>query len=560
MRRPLLVTTALFLVVVSLSCKSSAPPLSTPAPTLTFAPALTPTPGQALTSRITAIPTPIKTSTIAPMPSIQDAIGTVLKAYYESNSFPVGGQPDVEKIFKCVVGTAIQNYLKETLVQTTLSAFREGIGIKYEVEYVRELYITANNETLVTVTQTMTVLPTGLPKRDDRRFKLIKVMGEWKISDTMKDDGRWASEPPLPPVTQTFGKGQVANTSLAEITLNGARKLKRLDEKITRNTREAPTRQEYILVDLTVKNLSSSTLFLDSNLKFKITSAPGYTFEPDTFYSSPLLRPLPDSISGGAIGRGELVFTVPIEEIDLRLSLPLSDGTFYWELEMPTLSPTLTPTTPTPPPPTPTPVIRTFSKGDAAKTSLAEITLNGARKLKMLDENRPQYDKREAPAGQEYVLVDLTVKNLSSETLSLGGTLKFKINSVAGYVFEPDSSSTFYLLRPLPNSISGGATVRGELVFNIPIEENHLRLMLSVTGGTYYWEMEMPTPPMTPTPTPTPTPTRAPTAGPPKQPANHAGRTTCMVCHKMGIAGAPKSPANHAGRTDTTCVACHGVP
>lgn len=52
--------------------------------------------------------------------------------------------------------------------------------------------------------------------------------------------------------------------------------------------------------------------------------------------------------------------------------------------------------------------------------------------------------------------------------------------------------------------------------------------------------------------------TPAPSAsGPPALPANHAGRTTCTVCHESGVGGAPKLPVSHAGRDDATCSACH---
>lgn len=51
-----------------------------------------------------------------------------------------------------------------------------------------------------------------------------------------------------------------------------------------------------------------------------------------------------------------------------------------------------------------------------------------------------------------------------------------------------------------------------------------------------------------------------PAAGPPNQPATHAGRATCLACHEQGIAGAKKIPSDHAGRTDATCAACHKAP
>lgn len=60
-------------------------------------------------------------------------------------------------------------------------------------------------------------------------------------------------------------------------------------------------------------------------------------------------------------------------------------------------------------------------------------------------------------------------------------------------------------------------------------------------------------------PTATAAPTGATGAGVAKPlPANHAGRTTCNVCHAAGVG--PESPADHAGREDATCTACHKAP
>ncbi|MBI4410993.1 MAG: hypothetical protein HY541_00720 [Deltaproteobacteria bacterium] len=65
-----------------------------------------------------------------------------------------------------------------------------------------------------------------------------------------------------------------------------------------------------------------------------------------------------------------------------------------------------------------------------------------------------------------------------------------------------------------------------------------------------------------PTPATPPTPVTPPSSAkkPPDKPANHAGRTACVVCHEKGIGGAPKFPANHAGRADASCSSCHKAP
>jgi cytochrome b subunit of formate dehydrogenase len=40
-------------------------------------------------------------------------------------------------------------------------------------------------------------------------------------------------------------------------------------------------------------------------------------------------------------------------------------------------------------------------------------------------------------------------------------------------------------------------------------------------------------------------------------PADHAGRSVCLVCHTSGVAGAPKVPPDHGGRLDAQCADCH---
>jgi hypothetical protein len=50
-------------------------------------------------------------------------------------------------------------------------------------------------------------------------------------------------------------------------------------------------------------------------------------------------------------------------------------------------------------------------------------------------------------------------------------------------------------------------------------------------------------------------PTTGAATGPKPQPADHAGRTTCIACHANGVG--PAEPADHAGRADASCSACH---
>ena len=53
-------------------------------------------------------------------------------------------------------------------------------------------------------------------------------------------------------------------------------------------------------------------------------------------------------------------------------------------------------------------------------------------------------------------------------------------------------------------------------------------------------------------------PASSTTSGPKAQPADHAGRATCLSCHANLTS--PALPSDHAGRTDATCAACHKAP
>lgn len=63
-----------------------------------------------------------------------------------------------------------------------------------------------------------------------------------------------------------------------------------------------------------------------------------------------------------------------------------------------------------------------------------------------------------------------------------------------------------------------------------------------------------------PTTAPTPFATVIPTPAP--IPADHAGRTTCFVCHQTGVGGASVFPSGHESSADTLtfCQVCHKGP
>jgi hypothetical protein len=86
-------------------------------------------------------------------------------------------------------------------------------------------------------------------------------------------------------------------------------------------------------------------------------------------------------------------------------------------------------------------------------------------------------------------------------------------------------------------------------------------LVAAACGDTADTTTEAPAATDAPASTEAPATTEAPADGPPAIPADHAGRSECLVCHAEGVGGAPKAPSepDHSGFEDAldTCTACH---
>jgi formate dehydrogenase gamma subunit len=80
---------------------------------------------------------------------------------------------------------------------------------------------------------------------------------------------------------------------------------------------------------------------------------------------------------------------------------------------------------------------------------------------------------------------------------------------------------------------------------------------ITPTGGTPEGTPAAGTPEATAVAQATPTTAAGGAASAKPLPADHAGRSVCLVCHSTGVAGAPKIPADHAGRLDAQCLDCH---
>jgi hypothetical protein len=148
-------------------------------------------------------------------------------------------------------------------------------------------------------------------------------------------------------------------------------------------------------------------------------------------------------------------------------------------------SPTATNSAVTPAATTQTPAAQTTSAGGQTPTSAAstspaagaqpiakgdfELTMNG-----VTDPYVPSDDAYSAEEGYRWVLVDLSLKNISQEPLDYGADFFYIID--AGD-FEYSSSSAAQDQEFDAGTIAPGETVRGQIAFDMPVEVAPTRLV-----------------------------------------------------------------------------------
>jgi flagellar basal body-associated protein FliL len=97
------------------------------------------------------------------------------------------------------------------------------------------------------------------------------------------------------------------------------------------------------------------------------------------------------------------------------------------------------------------------------------ITVNGAT-----ESMGNQFDQQQLQAGDTYVIVDVTVKNASSQTQDLLGYIDFAVKDSTG----EEHQQTFFSSESVPDgNISPGDILRGQIAFEVPANDHHLEFL-----------------------------------------------------------------------------------
>lgn len=150
-----------------------------------------------------------------------------------------------------------------------------------------------------------------------------------------------------------------------------------------------------------------------------------------------------------------------------------------------TPAPVPTPQQPVATEPTPTPKSDVFQIEERVGNENVQITVNGVRIAKSIDEKNNEYEVATAPSGEEYIIADVTIENTGNYVLYFSPSVNFNVYDTDGYSYPSDFTAQYALKRSFDGAdIAPGSTRRGEVPFLVPIDKTGLRLQF--TGGSMY--------------------------------------------------------------------------
>lgn len=145
--------------------------------------------------------------------------------------------------------------------------------------------------------------------------------------------------------------------------------------------------------------------------------------------------------------------------------------------------------------PEPEPVVQIFQVGETATDGELKITVNAVEFVSVIDEQDNQFLVAEAPEGEEYLVIDLTVENvLPDEEQTVSTMLSTEVFDQDGYTY----SLTFTGQSALDKAFDDGGILpgmkrRGDLAFLVPADATELKFMFEFdvfTGTTAVYEVK----------------------------------------------------------------------
>ncbi len=220
---------------------------------------------------------------------------------------------------------------------------------------------------------------------------------------------------------------------------------------------------KFIAVDLLLVNLSDATASISTLLQTSLKNDAGQTYSPDLLAATLADIAQPDGkLTPGEPVRGKIGFQVPMENSGLLFvfdgdvfdfgKVNVALGAEPSSVEIPT-------EWAGPYPLSGVPVGETVTIDDLA------ITVNEASTMASGDFMKPR-------AGFQYLVVDLTIENLSPEAQPISTLLQMNLKGNAGTTYAVDA------FAPGESSVDGelapGETKRGQVGFQVPLDASNL--------------------------------------------------------------------------------------
>jgi hypothetical protein len=137
-----------------------------------------------------------------------------------------------------------------------------------------------------------------------------------------------------------------------------------------------------------------------------------------------------------------------------------------------------------------TPKVQEFEIGDTTTDDELKFTVNSVRFTSEIDEQNNEFMIAEAPSGEEYAIIDITVENiLSDETQAVSTMFQAEILDQDGYAYDLDFEGQVALKKSFADGeILPGMKRRGEIAFLVPTDATDLKFMYKfdiISGGHY---------------------------------------------------------------------------
>lgn len=119
--------------------------------------------------------------------------------------------------------------------------------------------------------------------------------------------------------------------------------------------------------------------------------------------------------------------------------------------------------------------------GDSVEAEGVSVTLNDVRSL-------PETDFDDLSSDEEYLATDLTLENVSEETIAVSSLLEFVLKDGEGY--SADQTIHTEQRQLSEGDIAPGERTSGEIVYEVPSGAEGLQLDFNPLGGeTYIWSI-----------------------------------------------------------------------